>query len=64
MKRNNRYRFCCRRNVPHDGVRSGYDHIWIAGNDLADQIGITLMMPLGGITFDVQIFSFDITQTT
>jgi hypothetical protein len=33
-----------------------------AGHDLPGQIGITLVMPLGGIAFDDQIFSFDVTQ--
>jgi hypothetical protein len=46
----------------HDGVSSGDDHIRVAGYDLAGQIGITLVMPLGGIAFDDQIFSFDVPQ--
>jgi hypothetical protein len=38
------------------------DQIRIAAHDLFGQIGITLMMSLGGIAFDDQILSFDITQ--
>src|SRR5262249_37052315 len=36
--------------------------IWVAGYDLAGQIGVALVMPLSGIAFDDQIFSFDVTQ--
>jgi hypothetical protein len=32
------------------------------GHDLPGQIGITLVMPLGGIAFDDQILSFDVSQ--
>ena len=46
----------------HDGIGSGDDHIRVAGHDLPGHIGITLVMPLGGIAFDDQIFSFDVTQ--
>jgi len=41
---------------------TGYDHLRVAGYDLSDQIGIALVMPLGGIAFDDQVISFDITQ--
>jgi len=34
------------------GIRSGDDHIRGAGYDLPGQIGITLVMPLGGNRFD------------
>jgi hypothetical protein len=40
----------------------GDDYIRVAAHDLPGQIGITLVMPLGGIALDDQIFSFDVTQ--
>jgi hypothetical protein len=43
-------------------VSSGNDQLRVAGHDLSDQTGITLVMPLGGIAFDDQIFSFDVTR--
>jgi hypothetical protein len=38
------------------------DHIRVAAHDFPGQISITLVMPLGGIAFDDQIFSFNIIQ--
>jgi hypothetical protein len=61
-ERNNRYCAGCRLEDNHDGISSGDDHIRVAGHDLARQIGITLVMPLGGIAFDYQIFSFNVSQ--
>ena len=52
----------CRPEGDHDGVSSGNDQLRVAGHDLSDQTGITLVMPLGGIAFDDQIFSFDVTR--
>jgi hypothetical protein len=48
--------------VATNRVGSGDDHIRVAGHDLAGEGGITLVMPLGGVAFDDQIFSFDLTQ--
>jgi hypothetical protein len=45
------------------GVSSGDDQIRVAGNNLFGHPGITFVMPLCGIAFDDQIFSFDVTQT-
>jgi hypothetical protein len=61
-ERNNRYCSCCGPERGHDGISPGDDHIRVAGHDLPDQIGITFVMALGGIAFDDQIFSFDVTQ--
>jgi hypothetical protein len=44
------------------GVSSGNNHIRVAGHDLPGQIGIALVMPFGGIAFNDQILSFDVTQ--
>jgi hypothetical protein len=41
---------------------SGDNHIRVAAHDLPNQFGIALVMPLGRIPFDDQIFSFDVTQ--
>jgi hypothetical protein len=52
----------CGLESDYDRVSSGDDHIRVAGHDLPDEISIALVMPLGGIAFDNQIFSFDVTQ--
>jgi hypothetical protein len=46
----------------HDGIGPGDDHIRAAAHDLPSQIAITLVIPLGGIPFDDQIFSLDVAQ--
>jgi hypothetical protein len=46
----------------HDGIGRGDDHIRAAAHDLPSQIAITLVIPLGGIPFDDQIFSLDVAQ--
>ncbi len=61
-ERNDRYRAGLGRESNDDRVRSGDDHIGIAGHDLAGEVSIALMMPLGGIAFDDQILSFDVAQ--
>ena len=59
---NDRYGAGCRGEDRHDGIGSGDDQIRAATHDLLSQIGITLVMPLGGISFDDQIVSFDVAQ--
>src|SRR6266568_2888061 len=61
-ERNNRYCTGCRLEDDHDGVGSGDNHIRLAGDDLPGQVGIALVMSLGGIPFDNQILSFNVTQ--
>src|SRR5262249_756945 len=61
-ERDNRYCSGCGLERGHDGISPSDDHIRVAGHNLPDQIGITFMMPLGGIAFDDKVFSFDVTQ--
>jgi hypothetical protein len=61
-ERNNWYCTRYRLEGGHDGIGSGDDDVRVAGHDLPGQIGIALVMPLGGIAFDDQIFSFNAAQ--
>jgi len=62
-KGDNRYCAGCRTKNSHDRVGSSDDYIRLADHNLPGDIGITLMLSLGGIAVDNQICSFDVTQS-
>ena len=61
-ERDNRY--CAGRGLEsdYDGIGPGDDQIRAAGHDRPGHTGVALVMPIGGIAFDDEVFTFDITQ--
>src|SRR5262245_60763009 len=62
-ERDNRYCSGFRVESGYYRIGSSDDDIRLARHDLPGDRGITLVMPVGGIAFDNQVSSFDVTQS-
>jgi hypothetical protein len=60
---NDRCRPGGRADCPRDRVGAGDDHLGVAANDLAGEIGIGLGMPSAGVPIDCEVLSFDVAQS-